>query len=380
MRIGIEAQRLFRPKKYGIDYVTIEFIKQLALIDTQNEYYLYIKSDKDFDCLPYLGDNFKLFVFPAKNYMDWEQFRLPKIANSHALDLIHFTANTAPLFINVPYVITMHDTIFFEQIEFFKKGVSYYQQFGNFYRKVFAKRAVKKAKKIITVSNTEKDNISTLMNVEKSKIQTVYNGVSDDFKVKLDNNQKQHIRQKFTNGDSYIFLIGSNHPRKNIKGALAAANILINKYNYQGKFVLPNTSNEELDSLLINNNLINLKNSIITTQYLSREDLIMLIASADLMLFPSFREGFGLPIVEAFACGVPVVTSNVSSLPEIASDAGLVADPYSPEDIAQKAFSIINNPEFAKTLIERAYTKLDLYRWDNYARSIIEIYKEEIKK
>ncbi len=113
---------------------------------------------------------------------------------------------------------------------------------------------------------------------------------------------------------------------------------------------------------------------------MSREELIMLIASADLMLFPSFREGFGLPIVEAFACGVPVVTSNVSSLPEIASDAGLIADPYNPDDIAEKAFSIISNPVYAKTLIERAYTKLDLYRWDNYARSIIDIYKEEVYK
>ncbi len=129
MRIGIEAQRIFRKKKHGMDIVALEFIRALQTIDTVNEYYIFIKDDVD-HCLNETK-NFKIILVSGKTYIDWEQFSLPKAVKKYKVELLHCTSNTAPLYINVPLVLLLHDIIYIEENPLASNTATWYQKMGN---------------------------------------------------------------------------------------------------------------------------------------------------------------------------------------------------------------------------------------------------------
>ncbi|GAC1484701.1 MAG: hypothetical protein NVS1B13_10390 [Flavisolibacter sp.] len=155
MRIGIEAQRIFRLKKHGLEVVVIELIRQLQKLDKQNEYVIFIRPDKDRDSIKET-ENFKLRLIPAFSYPEWEQIRLPIVAKKENINFLHCTSNTAPLRSPVPILLTLHDIIYIEKIDF--RGSSY-QDFGNIYRRYVVKNVIGKTKIITTVSQWEKQSI-----------------------------------------------------------------------------------------------------------------------------------------------------------------------------------------------------------------------------
>jgi len=179
MRIGIEAQRIFRPKKHGMDIVVLEVIKQLQQIKSNFEFVVFVKDDEDSACLQE-SDNVKIIKVKGKTYVDWEQIGLPKAVKAANIDLLHCTSNTAPFFVKVPTVITLHDIIYLENIEF--TGTAY-QNFGNVYRKFNVPSVVRKAQKIITVSEYEKKRILEHLHLPNHKVEVVYNGLSSAFKI-----------------------------------------------------------------------------------------------------------------------------------------------------------------------------------------------------
>ena len=160
MKIGIEAQRIFRDRKHGIDIVTIELIKALQLLDSDNEYFVFCNSkDEDVSSLfKNLPVNFHIIQKFSSSYAVWEQIHLPILAKKYKVDLLHCTANTAPLFLNIPLVLTLHDIIYLEKVQFIHGSL--YQRIGNFYRRLLVPKIIRKCAKIGTVSNYEKKKIS----------------------------------------------------------------------------------------------------------------------------------------------------------------------------------------------------------------------------
>jgi hypothetical protein len=156
MRIGIEAQRIFRTKKHGMDMVALELVKHLHEVDQKNEYVVFVKEDEDPTCLPSFP-NVELKVLHASPYPVWEQWLLPKAAKKAGVELLHCTSNTAPVFPGMPLVITLHDIIYLEKLHV-KEGTTY-QKFGNLYRRWNVPSVVDKAEIIITVSEFEKNRI-----------------------------------------------------------------------------------------------------------------------------------------------------------------------------------------------------------------------------
>ena len=166
MRIGIEAQRIFRKNKHGMDYVVLQEIKELQKMDSKNEYFIFVAPGEDI-CLEDTK-NFHIIEIGGNFYPTWEQITLPKAVKELDLDMLHCTSNTAPIRCKVPLILTLHDIIFLEPRD--KNNKSFYQNMGWFYRRLIVPKILKKCKRIITVSNFEMENIMTKLNIPKERL------------------------------------------------------------------------------------------------------------------------------------------------------------------------------------------------------------------
>ena len=173
MKIGIEAQRIFREKKHGMDMVALELIRNLQLIDTENEYVIFVKPDKDRDVIKETP-NFRIVELGGGFYPLWEQIALPRAARKNDCRILHCTSNTAPLFTSVPLMVTLHDIIYMESsyLKILKGTGTWYKKFGNVYRRIVVPAIIRKSLGIITVSDFEKKRIAKFFGIENDNRQT----------------------------------------------------------------------------------------------------------------------------------------------------------------------------------------------------------------
>ncbi|MBO6605714.1 glycosyltransferase family 1 protein [Psychroserpens sp.] len=377
MRIGIEAQRLFRPHKHGMDRVALELIKNLQKLDTLNEYFIFVKPDQDNQIIKETS-NFKIVEIPGGSYPIWEQFKLPRVAQKYKCDILHCTSNTAPMYQSIPLVTTLHDVIFSEtsMIKQILSSASWYQKLGNIYRRLIVNRVIKRSAQLITVSNFEKQNIKDRYRISTDKIETVYNGVNSDFSAKIDSIKQERVVKKYKLPELFLLHIGNTDPRKNTSRVLEAFNEFIDCSSESYKLVLVGLNEDKLDALLNDLGLTKLKQHIVLTGYVSDEDLPVIFSMAKVFLFPSLREGFGIPIIEAMASGIPVITSNTSSMPEVAGEAACIVDPYCKDDILLGITNILTNDQLRLELVKKGLTRSNAFSWMNSATSVLELYQQ----
>jgi glycosyltransferase involved in cell wall biosynthesis len=378
MRIGIEGQRLFREKKHGMDMVALELIRELQKIDKTNEYFVYISPDKDV-CLNET-DNFKIRYVNGGFYPKWEQISLPKAVKNDKCQLLHCTSNTAPLNINIPLVLTLHDIIYMEKTysQILKGSGTNYQKFGNIYRRYVVPKIVRKSNRIITVSEFEKRRIADFFKIDGRKLKAVYNGVSSHFKKIEDNNELQRVKDKYKLPEKFIFFLGNTDPKKNTKGVLKAFSDFC-RMNNEYQLVMLDFERNELEKILVEINDTKLIDRIHLTGYVVNTDLPAIYNLSKLFLYPSLRESFGIPMLEAMACGTPVITSNTSSMPEVADDAALIIDPFKTEDITDSIVLLLNNSELRHQLIEKGFKRAAKFTWRAMAENVHKIYMEVLK-
>jgi len=377
MIIGIEAQRIFRKKKHGMDMVALELIRNLQSIDTVNEYLIYVKPDVD-DTVIKETANFKIVKLKGGFYPLWEQISLPRAAKKAGCQILHCTSNTAPVFTSIPLVVTLHDIIYMES-SYFKilKGTgTLYQKFGNLYRKLFVPILVKKSKKIITVSHFEKNRISQFFGMQdSSRLVAVYNGVSEHFKIVSDQDELKRVKEKYHLPDRYFFFLGNTDPKKNTKGTLKAFSDFLKETGSDMKLVMLDYDKQELEKLLDEIGDKELIDKIVLTGYVVNTDLPAIYCQCRIFLYPSLRESFGIPMLEAMACGVPVITSNTSSMPEVAGNAAWIVDPFKPEEITTGMINILSDNELKNNLIQNGLTQAAKFSWKAMAEHVLEIYR-----
>lgn len=373
MRIGIEAQRLFRKKKHGMDIVALELIKALQKLETNHQFYVYVKPDSDDQVIQSLP-NFDIVKVKYASYPVWEQWNLPKAARGHKLDLLHSTSNTAPL--NCPashQVITLHDIIYLERLNL-QKG-TWYQRIGNLYRRWNVPRVVQQAQKIITVSDFERKRILDYFNLPGDRVVTVHNAVGSHFKPETDAERIAAIKKKYNLPEQFMFFLGNTDPKKNVRGVLQALSILKKENKLTLPLVITDIDRQYIQQLLQTMNATDLEKDIITCGYVPNKQLPVLYSCASLFLYPSLRESFGIPLLEAMACGVPVVTSNTSAMPEVAADAALFADPYLPEEIAQQVEMLMSDTEKREQMREKGLLRASQFSWEKTAEKVLKLYE-----
>lgn len=377
MKIGIEGQRLFRVKKHGMDMVALELIKNLQLIDKENEYFIFIKPDEDKSCLTET-ENFHIIELEGGAYPIWEQKTLPKAAEKYGCDILHCTSNTAPIKCSIPLIVTLHDIIYLESISLFKKGGTWYQKFGNMYRRYIVPRVVEKSKKIITVSHFEKNRIRDFFGFPETdqKLVAVYNGVGEHFKPITDPEILENVKTKYKLPDRYIFFLGNTDPKKNTKGVLKAFSDYLKSTDDAIKLVMLDYEEKALDALLAEIGDKSLREHIHLTGYVVNTDLPAIYSLANLFLYPSLRESFGIPMLEAMKCGAPVITSNTSSMPEVAGDGAMFIDPFNPEEITLAMQRMLTDEKIRQQYIEKGFKQSEKFSWKQMAIEVLNLYKE----
>jgi len=377
MKIGIEAQRIFRKKKHGMDMVALELIRNLQSIDTENEYLIFVKPDVD-DKVIKESANFKIVKLGGGFYPLWEQIALPRAAKKSGCELLHCTSNTAPIFTSISLVVTLHDIIFMEStyLKILRGTGTLYQKFGNVYRKIFVPKIIKKSKKIITVSHFEKNRIGQFFGMGNDpRLEAVYNGVSEHFKPVTDQMELKRVKEKYHLPDRYFFFLGNTDPKKNTKGTLKAYSDFLKQTGSDIKLVMLDYDRPELEKLLDEIGDKNLINKILLTGYVVNTDLPAIYCQSDLFLYPSLRESFGIPMLEAMGCGVPVITSNTSSMPEVAGEGALIIDPFKPDEITAAIINILSDNELKSDLISKGLVQAAKFSWKAMAENVLKIYQ-----
>lgn len=382
MKIGIEGQRLFRQKKHGMDMVALELIRNLQAIDHKNEYVLFIKPDVDEKVISETS-NFKIVRLKSVFYPFWEQIALPKAAKKAGCDLLHCTSNTAPIFSPIPLVVTLHDIIYMETgfMKILQGSGTPYQKFGNVYRKLVVPRILKKCRKIITVSHFEKNRIAQFFGIPNStQLTAVYNGVSEHFKPITDEQELSRVQKKYGLPEHYFFFLGNTDPKKNTKGTLKAFSDFLKETGSNFYLVMLDYDKNELEKLLQEIGDSGLITRIVLTGYVVNTDLPAIYCRSKVFLYPSLRESFGIPILEAMACATPVITSNTSSMPEVAGNAAILIDPFKPEEITAAMIRLINDKTLSNELKIKGLAQAAKFSWKNMAEQVLQIYHEILIK
>jgi glycosyltransferase involved in cell wall biosynthesis len=369
MRIGIEAQRIFRTNKHGMDYVVLQEIRELQKTDTKNEYFVFVAPGED-RCLED-SKNVHIIEIGGNFYPLWEQFTLPKAVKELNLDMLHCTSNTAPIRCKTPLILTLHDIIFLEPRD--KSNKSLYQNMGWFYRRFVVPKILKKCKCIITVSNFEKNNIVSKLNIPKERITMIYNGYNEWFKPTQDTDQ---VYKKYIDDLGYFFFLGNTDPKKNTERTLIAYSQYLEKSDVKRKLLMADLNKDYLEDIIERNHIENIKNNIVMPGYIVNSDLPFIYNGAFAFLYTSLRESFGIPLLEAMACGTPVITSNTSSMPEIGGKDAILVNPESPEEIAEKMLLLEKDDQFYKKQEEYGIIRAKLFSWRLTAEQLLNVYEK----
>ena len=369
MRIGIEAQRIFRTNKHGMDYVVLQEIRELQKTDTKNEYFVFVAPGED-RCLEDTK-NVHVIEIGGNFYPFWEQVTLPKAVKELNLDMLHCTSNTAPIRCKTPLILTLHDIIFLEPRD--KSNKSLYQNMGWFYRRFVVPKILKKCKCIITVSNFEKNNIVSKLNIPEERITMIYNGYNEWFKPTQDTNQ---VYKKYIDDLGYFFFLGNTDPKKNTERTLIAYSQYLDKSDVKRKLLMADLDKDYLENIIERNHIENIKNNIVMPGYIVNSDLPYIYNNAFAFLYTSLRESFGIPLLEAMACGTPVITSNTSSMPEIGGKDAILVNPESPEEIAEKMLLLEKDDQLYKKQEEYGVIRAQLFSWRLTAEQLLNVYEK----
>lgn len=372
MKIGIEAQRIFRPDKHGMDFVILEVLRQLQLKDDENEYFVFVAPGED-HCID-STKQMHIIELSCPTYLLWEQWALPRAAKKAGVDILHCTSNTAPLNCPMPLILTLHDVIYLSSSK--SKRMSYYQQLGWYYRRWNVPHIIKKCQHIITVSETERINIINKFPQINNRLSVVHNGYSDCYHP-LPDKIVRPITRKYLSDDKYLLFLGNTDPRKNTEGVLRAYNEYLSRSHHPLKLVITGLKQDYVEKILANIGIEICTPNLIYTSYIPGEDLPALYNGAFVFLYPSLLEGFGIPVLEAMACGTPVITSNCSSLPEVAGKDGILVNPFLPHEIANVLIQLETDAELYHQQIIYGLERVKQFSWKNTAEKYKECYKSQ---
>ncbi len=389
MRIGIDCRTILNPEKgegAGVGHYTYQLVRHLLKIDKKNIYFLF------FDRLvqkkrltKFRQKNVLIRFFPFNQYKklipaDYMHFLVNAVISREELDVFHSPNLVMPSIYKGPSVVTVHD------LSFYKFPETIPLQESRSLKKIIP-NILKEADKIIAVSKATAKDLEEIFNLPRKKIKVIYHGLDQRFFRKRGLAEIKKIKKKYKISNNYLLFLGTFEPRKNIIRLIEAyerfRNGLIHssisqKKDFFSKYQLVLAGAEGKNSKKIKEKIFKsrYRKDIILPGYIAADDLGRLFSGADLFVFSSLYEGFGLPIIEAMAKRVPVITSNVSSMPEVSQDAALLIDPYDVAQIAQAIYDVLTDKRLNKKLRDRGLKRAKNFKWEKCAKETLSIYKQ----
>ena len=364
MKIAVNTRLLLPDKLEGIGWVMYETLRRMVATHPEVEFYFF------FDRKPadkyIFGPNVTPIVLVPQArhpflYIWYFELSLARALQKLQPDVFYSPDGYLSLRAEVPSVAHFHDLSF----EHFPKDMP---SIDLWHYKRFFPRYAQKARRIITVSEFSKKDICDCYNVNPDKIDVVYNGANEIY-VPLAEEERRLIRQKYTQGKPYFMFVGSLHPRKNLARLFRAYDRFRLKTGLNTKLVIVGEKRWWTSDIRQSYEGMTYKQDVVFLGHLSAEELHLVTASALASVYVSYFEGFGIPIVEAFRCKVPVITSDVTSMPEVAADAALLVDPFNETEIVE-AMVRIQDEKLRSTLVEKGWQRKDYFSWDSAAEGI----------
>lgn len=375
MKIGFDTRCLEEERISGVGEYILELLKNILAVDKKNKYIIFSnsfkqKNNRHFEWIKkHSNARLKRFSFPNKflNFLFW-YLNWPKINQMIGNTDIFFAPNINFLAVgkDCPLVVTFHDLSFERYPEFFSlKTRLWHEYFVN------PRRIAHAAEKIIAVSESTKQDLEEIYKLNPQKIKVVYHGISNDFRV-IDRNDPKllEVQKKYNLPHKFIFYLGNVEPRKNISSIVEAHKSFVSKGSEFSKYKLVLAGN--ISTLCRN---ITRKENVITCGYIERRDRPAVYNLASLFVYPSFFEGFGLPVLEAMACGTPVITSHNSSIPEVTGDAAVLVNPSRPHQIFEAIQSLLTDEKLYDKMKEKGLKQAKKFSWKKCAKETLKVFE-----
>lgn len=371
MRIGIDLH-MVNDFMQGSRTYTYNVIRALIEIDPENDYYLYFTNKPK--SLPSLFQKSNVHIrriVPANRIV-----RLPisfplKLAIDR-IDVFH-CQYMGPPFSATPYVVTLHDIIHEIYPEFYPDSL-------RFFMSLFYPLSARRAATVLTVSEYCKEAIVKLYKVPEKNVIVAYDGVSDEFKPIRDKSLVNSVGKKYGINKKYILFVGRLEPRKNIPGLFKAFYFLKKHHNIPHQLVIVGMKDFKYNEIYDTVRRLKLDEDIVFTGRVEQEDLPMIYNGADLFVFPSFGEGFGIPPLEAMACGIPVITSNTTALPEVVGDAGIMINPWKNEELSEAMYKVLNDSDLRVRMKRDGLEQSKKFSWTITSEKVLKVYEEVYRK
>ncbi|QKG80868.1 glycosyltransferase family 4 protein [Tenuifilum thalassicum] len=365
MKIAVNTRLLLNGKLEGIGWFTYEVFKRIALNHPEHEFYFIF--DRPYSELFIFSENVKPIVLPPPTrhpvlWYYWFEYALPNALKKIDADVFLSPDGYLSLSVDLPQVAVIHDINFFH----YPKGLPFVK---SRYLNHFFPRYAQKACRIVTVSNYSKHDIAKNYNIDLEKIDVAYNGASEQFKP-LDDEEKQAARQRYSSGLPYFLFVGALNPRKNVARLIQAFDIFKQTTGLQEKLLLvgePMFMTSDIKKAYLQSQF---KADIL---FLGRKDvaeLSQITGAAKAIVYPSIFEGFGIPLLEAMKCGVPVASSNTTAMPEVAGDAALYFNPMSVDEMAEAMQILSRDNNLCSKLSAAALERQKMFSWDVTADTV----------
>ncbi len=367
LHVGLNAHLLSLARTYrsaGINGYIYNLLVHLARNEDENRYTVYL-GERRFPAAPPLDIRLSRLptVKPPVRIL-WEQIVQPVALRRDGVDLLHALAFVAPLCSPCPSVITIYDLSFLRLPEGFKR-------LNHLYLSYFTRRSARQARRIIAISESTKRDVVRLLGVPGDRVDVVYCGVDARFRP-LDEAQVAAFRRRRGLPERMILFLGTLEPRKNVGR-------LIEAYARMGDerigLVIAGAKGWLYEEIFAQVEALGLSNRVLFPGYVPEEEKVLWYNAAELFVFPSLYEGFGLPPLEAMACGTPVITSNVSSLPEVVGAAGLTVDPQDVQALAAAMRRVLGDAELRRAMSEQGQQRARRFSWGRTARETVEVYR-----
>lgn len=377
MKIGIDIRMLSAGKRTGVEGYVLNLLPKLFEIDKNNQYKLFYNAYKgpgfDFNKIfNYPNVEIKETKIPNKLLnLSFALLKYPKISELLDVD-IFFAPNISFYALSSRHknIITFHDLAF--------------SHFANFYsakRRLwhFVVRPKKLAQKndcIIAVSDATREDLVSTYDIPRKKIKVIHSGIDENLKLSESGEKTDQVRKKYDLPSDFILSLGSIEPRKNIAGLLTAYEKLREEGRIVHKLVIAGEKAWCYKNIFKTWDVMKFRDDVIFPGFIDEEDKAYLYNLASLFVYPSFYEGFGFPALEAMACGTPVVTSAISSLPEVTHDAALLVDPYNVDELASGIYHGLTDLNLRKNLIDKGLERTKEFRWEKSARELKKLFGE----
>ena len=367
MRIAIDARKL---RDYGIGTYVRNLLRYLARIDRSTDY-IVLCQDADLPFVSGLGENFRAIPEGSPGYSIREQITVPRDLRRERADLFHAPHYVLPPLTPCKSVVTIHDCIHLRFPQYLPNKLGYAYARGSLWM------AAHRSNRILTVSEASKRDILDYFNVPPEKIDVIYNGIDEEFSTLPAEEDVARVRERFQLDAPFILYAGNIKPHKNLERTIEAFDLLRRSRQFdQVKLVIIGKDIAKYAALRHAVHRHKLHKYVRFFGFVPDQTLAILYRLAAVFVFPSLYEGFGLPPLEAMASGTPVITSNVSSLPEVVGDAALLVDPHHPEAIAEAMQRVLTDSTLRADLRIRGLVRARQFSWERSIRRVREIYGE----